>query len=74
MIVDNTRNHDGLGRLSPLLRGMPVFPLSTPIREVIRTAQLLRALVWYDAGEAGWREGEYVVSQQLQAAIFTGHN
>ena len=73
-MTTDTRNHDGLGKQSPLLRGMPVFPLSMPIREVIATAQPMRACVWYDAGEAGWREGEYVVSQQLQVAIYVASN
>ena len=68
------RNHDGLGKASPLQRGMPVFPLHAPLREVIKMAQLMRACVLWDAGEAAWREGEYVVSRLMDVAIYVGNN
>ncbi|HEY5870716.1 MAG TPA: hypothetical protein VI542_34970 [Candidatus Tectomicrobia bacterium] len=74
MLTNDTRNHDGLGKQSPLLRGMPIYPLSTPIREVIRTRALMQACVWYDAGEAAWTGTDAVESRLLRKQLRLGHN
>ena len=74
MATDGPRNHDGLGKVSPLQRGMPVYPLHASIQDILRTRCLLRAFLWFDAGQAAWRDGEYIVSQQLGSAIYVASN
>ena len=52
-----------------LVAGHPVLDPAQPVGQCPHTAALLRAVVWYDAGEAWWRDTEQHVSPTLGAMV-----
>lgn len=73
-MATDTHISDGLSPASKLLAGHPVHDPSASLVECGRVTRLMRAVLWFDAGEAAWREGELHASHHLRQGIWLAYN
>jgi len=73
-MTTETRCTEGDTPRSKLLRGHPVHDPDASLKECGRVTRLMRAVCWYDAGEAAWREARRHASATLGRAIWLAQN
>ena len=65
---------EGLTPASKLLAGHPVHDPTASLVECARVTRLMRAVLWFDAGEAAWREAWRHQSTMLNRTVWMNQN
>ena len=65
---------NGITPRSKLMHGDPVHDPDAALIECARVTYVMRAVLWYDAGEAAWREATRHQSRTLRRPIWMAQN